>query len=420
MPPVRSSSATGGDASDPVDETATSLLEVPTWDIEVQDYLSHDRVEYYIRRYTGDARPRVVAWMQRGRRYEPMIRATFREAGIPEDMYFLGLVESGYDVHAYSRAAAVGMWQFMTATGKGMGLRIDWWVDERRDPVRSTRAAARFLSALRDQFGSLYLAAAAYNGGPGRVSRGLTQYSQRIGDAEGDDLFFALAQTRALRSETSNYVPQLIAAAAIGKAPGRYGITLESVAPYAYDSARVPAATPIAAVALAAGVELDAVRDLNPHFLRGVTPITDSSWVRIPVGTGQFFDVGFAALDDSVRIPWTKVKARKGATVAGMAKSAKLTATQLRWYNPKLKGTKIAAGTVVLVPKRDVVRAAFDVPDPAVERYGTAVRGVHIVRKGETLSHIARRNGTTVARLMQLNRLKKSVIYPGQRIRVRG
>lgn len=417
---MRSSSATGGDASDPVDETATSLLEVPTWDIEVQDYLSHDRVEYYIRRYTGDARPRVVAWMQRGRRYEPMIRATFREAGIPEDMYFLGLVESGYDVHAYSRAAAVGMWQFMTATGKGMGLRIDWWVDERRDPVRSTRAAARFLSALRDQFGSLYLAAAAYNGGPGRVSRGLTQYSQRIGDAEGDDLFFALAQTRALRSETSNYVPQLIAAAAIGKAPGRYGITLESVAPYAYDSARVPAATPIAAVALAAGVELDAVRDLNPHFLRGVTPITDSSWVRIPVGTGQFFDVGFAALDDSVRIPWTKVKARKGATVAGMAKAAKLTATQLRWYNPKLKGTKIAAGTVVLVPKRDVVRAAFDVPDPAVERYGTAVRGVHIVRKGETLSHIARRNGTTVARLMQLNRLKKSVIYPGQRIRVRG
>lgn len=398
---------------------AEALLEVPSWDIDVQSYLTHDRVEYYIRRYTGDARQRVVEWMQRGRRYEPMIRSTFREAGIPEDMYFLGLVESGYDVHAYSRAAAVGMWQFMTATGKGVGLRIDWWVDERRDPVRSTQAAAKFLSALRDQFGSLYLAAAAYNGGPGRISRGLTQYSSRMGDAEGDDLFFALAETRALRSETSNYVPQLIAAAAIGKAPHAYGIKLEDVTPFAYDSAKVPSATPVSAVALAAGVELEAVRDLNPHLLRGVTPLDDSSWVRVPVGSGRYFEVGFAALDDSIRVPWTKVKAKKGATVPGMAKAAGLTATQLRWYNPRLKASKIPTGTVVLVPKRDVVRAAFNVPDPAVERYGTSARGMHVVRKGETLSHIARRNGTTVARLMQLNRLKRSVIYAGQSIRVR-
>lgn len=392
---------------------------VPSWDIEVESYLSHDRVEYYIRRYTNEARQRVADWMQRGRRYEPMIRATFRDAGIPEDMYYLGFVESGYDVHAYSRAAAVGMWQFMTATGKGMGLRIDWWVDERRDPVRSTQAAAKFLGVLRDQFGSLYLAAAAYNGGPGRISRGLTQYASRMGDAEGDDLFFALAKTRAMRSETSNYVPQLIAAAAIGKAPQTYGITLGDVAPFAYDSARVPAGTPVPAVALAAGVELDAIRDLNPHLLRGVTPLEDSSWVRVPTGSAANFDAAFSALDDSLRAAWDTVKAKKGATVAGMAKAAGLTTTQLRWYNPKLKGTKIATGSAVLVPRRDVVRAAFDVPDPSVERYGAAVNGVHIVRKGETLSHIARRNSTTVARLMKLNGLKKSVIYPGQRIAVR-
>ena len=138
--------------------------------------------------------------MQRGLRYEPMIRKTFRKAGIPEDMYYLGLVESGYDQHAYSRAAAVGMWQFMTATARGVGLRVDWWVDERRDPMRSTKAAARFLSSLRDQFGSMYLAAAAYNGGPARVSRGLTRYADNVGDSDGDDQFFALVGNAGIAS----------------------------------------------------------------------------------------------------------------------------------------------------------------------------------------------------------------------------
>ena len=166
----------------------------------MKEYLSHDRVDFYVRRFTGSQRPTINMWMQRGLRYEPMIRKTFRQAGIPEDMYYLGLVESGFDQHAYSRAAAVGMWQFMTATARGVGLRVDWWVDERRDPVRSTKAAARFLSYLQDQFGSMYLAAAAYNGGPARVSRGLTRYASNVGDSEGDDQFFALAGTRALRS----------------------------------------------------------------------------------------------------------------------------------------------------------------------------------------------------------------------------
>jgi membrane-bound lytic murein transglycosylase D len=390
-----------------------------TWDIDVRSYLTHDRVEFYLDRFTGDARERVESWLQRGRRYEPMIRSTLRAAGIPEDMYYLAFVESGYDPHAYSRAAAVGMWQFMTATARGMGLRVDWWVDERRDPVRSTRAAARFLAGLRDQFGSLYLAAAAYNGGPGRVARGLNRYADELGRADGDDRFFALADLRALRAETSNYVPQLIAAALIGKEPSRYGMSFDDVPPFAYDSARVPASTPVAAVARAAGVALDSIRDLNPHILRGVTAPSESSWVRMPVGTGAAFAASFDALGDTARTAFRRVKAKAGATMAGVAKTAGVTVIQLRWYNPKLRGAKIPAGTTVLVPTRDVVSAAFSVPDPGLERYGAAVNGVHVVRRGETLSHIARRNGTTVATLMRLNHLKKSVIYPGQAILVR-
>lgn len=391
-----------------------------SWDIEVKDYLEHERVEFYVRRFTGSARPTVVAWMQRGLRYEPMIRRTFRAAGIPEDMYYLGFVESGYDTHAYSRAAAVGMWQFMTATARGMGLRVDWWVDERRDPMKSTRAAARFLSSLRDQFGSLYLAAAAYNGGPARVSRGLTRYADDVGDSEGDDQFFALAETRALHRETSNYVPQLIAAAAIGKQPWKYGIKLNAVEPYAYDSVLVPPATAVAALTLVTGAPLDSLREHNPHLLRGATPPDANTWVRVPLGYApETFGAEFLALPDSVRAAWTAVKVKKATTLAAMAKAHRMTATQLRWYNPKLRGTKIAPGAVINVPTKLAISGAFAVADPSVERYGSAVNGVHIVRKGETLSHIAARNKTTVSRLMAINGLKKNLIFPGQAIRVR-
>ncbi len=403
---------------DPVATAAPHPVDA-SWDIEVEEYLSHDRVEFYLNRFTGDARDRIVSWMQRGKRYEPMIRETFREAGIPEDMYYLALVESGYDVHAYSRAAAVGMWQFIASTGKGMGLRVDWWMDERRDPVRSTEAAARFLGSLKEQFGSMYLAAAAYNGGPARVSRGLTRFADAIGDSEGDDQFFALADTRALRKETSNYVPQLIAAAAIGKEPWKYGIELDSVEPFSYDSVHVPAETAIGAVALAGGLPLDSVRDLNPQLIRGTTPPGDSVWVRVPRGSAMGFDSAFAALPDSVRRAWRTVRVKKATTLASLAKSYGMSATQLRWYNPRLKSTRVTARTSINVPTKLAIAAAFDVPDPALARGGPAPNGVHVVRKGETLSHIARWNNTTVSRLMALNGLKKSVIYPGQTIRVR-
>jgi membrane-bound lytic murein transglycosylase D len=399
--------------------------EEPSWDIDVRSYLTHDRVEFYLERFTGVARERVVSWMQRGTRFEPMIRSTFRDAGIPEDMYYLGLVESGYDPHAYSRAAAVGMWQFMTTTAKGMGLRVDWWMDERRDPIKSTKAAARFLSLLKDQFGSFYLAAAAYNGGPGRVSRGLARHASAIEESEGEDRFFALAGTGYLRSETSNYVPQLIAAALIGKDPARYGIRLETLPPFAYDSVEVPAETPIAAVAAASGRSLDDIRDLNPHLIRGIVPPGKALYVRVPVGTGEAFPIAFAALDETERVGLTRLKTKSGMTLASLAKQHGITSTQLRAFNPRLKtlkSGKISSGQSVMVPSKAVVLAARDVPDPAIERYGRTVRGasVHVVRKGESLGLIAKRYRTTVATLVRLNGLKKHVIYAGQTIIVRG
>ncbi|MDB4900658.1 MAG: hypothetical protein JWN53_2466, partial [Gemmatimonadetes bacterium] len=132
-----------------------SSVAEPTWDMDVRSYETQDRVAHYVAMFSGPERKGIAQSLERGSRYEPMIRARMKAGGLPEDMYYLALVESGYNPNAYSRAAAVGMWQFMTSTARGMGMRVDWWVDERRDPVKSTGAAVRFIRGLRDQFGSL-------------------------------------------------------------------------------------------------------------------------------------------------------------------------------------------------------------------------------------------------------------------------
>jgi membrane-bound lytic murein transglycosylase D len=354
-----------------------------------------------------------------------MIRAKLKAGGLPEDMYYLALVESGFDPHAYSRAAAVGMWQFMTSTGRDMGLRVDRWVDERRDPVRSTDAAVRFIRGLRDQFGSLYLAAAAYNGGPGRVSRGLARYADDLGGTPGDDAFFVLAEKDYLRNETREYVPQLIAAALIAKEPTRYGMELHPLPPFAYDSVRVPGRTPVAAVARAAGASTRDILDLNPHLLRGMTPPGDRYLVRIPVGSAARFDSTFATLGEDVLRATTTLETKKGDTAARIAREHDISVGVLASFNPslrKLKSGRLAPGQRVVVPSPAVAAASLDIPDPAIEKYphASAHAKVHTVRRGETLGGIAKKYSTTTARLMRINGMRRAMIFPGQTILLSG
>ncbi len=403
-------------SDDPVDAE-------PTWDIDVRSYETHERVAYFIDRFQNSARKSFARWLTRGGRYEPMIRTKLHAAGLPEDLTYLALIESGYDPNAYSRAAAVGMWQFMTSTAKSTGLRVDWWVDERRDPVRATDGAIKFLKYLNEQFGSLYLAAAAYNGGPGRVSRGLTRYADELEGEKGDDAFFALAETDYLRRETRDYVPRLIAAALIAKDPTRYGFDIEYDPALSYDSARVGPATPIAAVAKAADTSVSAIIELNPEVLRGMTPPKDSFTVRIPPGTGASFDSLFGELPEAERTAWKRVTTKKGETISKLAKRAGVSVKEFRWYNPTLGVTRsghVSAGRTVMFPSRAVVAAALNVPDPSIERYGSSTRSTHVVRRGESLGLIAQRNHTTVKSIMRLNGLRKSIIYPGQVLVIRG
>ena len=412
-----------GDSTTPPAAAVDSVIDdAPGLDVE--PYETQERVAFYVRMFSGPARERIEARLEEGSRYEPMMRAKLHAAGLPEDLVYLALIESGYNPDAYSKAAAVGMWQLMTGTAQGSGLRVDWWVDERRDPVRSTDAAIKFLRYLNDQFGSLYLAAAAYNGGPGRVARGLERYADDLQGTTGEDRFFALAEKDYLRAETRNYVPQLIAAALIAKEPARYGMTLRTLPPFVYDSVTVPASTPLAAIAHAAGVPVSHIVELNPQVLRGVTPPKTSFTVRVPVGVASTFDSAFAALPAAERTAWTKLISKKGETRVSLARRAHLTSKQLSWYNPKLevarKSGRVVAGQVVLVPSAAVVDAAREVPDPSLEIYGSSRAAVyHTVKRGETLGGIARRYKTTTATVMRLNGLRKSIIIPGQRLVVK-
>jgi membrane-bound lytic murein transglycosylase D len=407
----------------PADTMEIDAGPVPTWDIDVRSYETMDRVRFYVDAFSGRARARFVERLEVGTRYEAMIREKLRAGDLPEDMYFLALIESGFDPHAYSSAAAVGMWQFMTTTAKGMGMRVDWWVDERRDPVRSTQGAVRFLRGLREQFGSMFLAAAAYNGGPGRIARGLTRFADDLEGTTGDEAFFALAEKKYLHTETRDYVPKLVASALVAKEPDRYSLRFDSLPPFAYDSVRVGPRVSLAAVATASGTTVEVIQQLNSHILRGITPPKDSMKVRVPVGSAYEFGTRFAALPEESRFGARVVSAPAGATWSSLARKEPkgVSAKAIALYNPGVKPAKktgvIAKGTSVLIPTAAAVAAALPVPDPAIERYGTGNR-THVVRRGENLSIIAKRYRTTTAAIMRLNRMKKALIFPGQELLV--
>jgi len=397
-----------------------------TWDIDVRSYETHDAVAQYMGIFTGRARSYMERSMSRGTRFDAMLRRMFREKGLPEDMTYLALIESSYMPHAYSRAAAVGMWQFMAPTARGIGMRVDWWVDERRDPIRATEGAIAFLTDLHDAYGSWYLAAAAYNGGPGRVSRGLTRFSDAMDGSEGEDRFFVLAEQSYLPSETKAYVPKLIAAAMIAKEPMRYGLHVDTLPVYEYDSVDVAGGVPLAAVAKAAGVTLEEISDLNPHILRGVTPPDEISEVRVPVGHSGGFNAAFTALSEAERVGWRDERIATARSVTAIAEAAGVPVKSLRWLNPKLpldgRG-RVRAGTTLRIATELTLAGARDVPDPSIARYGSAsgaLASVRVrVRSGESLASVARRTGVSVKTLRAMNGISGSRVRAGQVLVVR-
>jgi hypothetical protein len=236
------------------------------------------KIDRHVHFFSYQIRDRFEQWLSRLERYRPSVQSIFSEFKLPLDLIFLSLVESGFNTNAVSRAKAVGPWQFMKPTAKFYGLRVDSWVDERRDPVKSTVAAAQYLRDLYHLFGSWPLAMAAYNAGEGKVGRSMA----RLKDKDSD--FWALVDTKLLRAETREYVPRFVAAAQIAKDPARFGFNIAPQPPVEFEEVIITRPVHLKAAARAAGVSLEEMKNLNPELRREMTPPDPLYVLKVPVG----------------------------------------------------------------------------------------------------------------------------------------
>ena len=386
--------------------TAAALNEIP---LEMNEHVER-WIEFFT---TGQGRTRFRIYMERAGAYEDMIRRRLREAGLPEDLLYLAMIESGMNPNAYSRAHAVGLWQFIRGTGRLYDLEIGYWLDERRDPFKATDAAVAHLGDLYEEYGSWYLAAAAYNGGPGRVSRGIA--------STGSTNFWDLSDARVLRSETRNYVPKLIAATLIAKNPEQYGFfDIEPAPPLEFDVVEVPDATSFDVLADAAGTTEDEIRRLNPQYPRRVTPPDMRAEVRVPKGHSAAFVTAYARIPASERVTWLEHVVTRGQTLSHIAERYGVSVTAIRATNNNVSPKRLQIGQKLIIPRSGQARAQVALAAPAPAPAITTADGSRVVtvQRGDTLWTIARAHGGSTGDLMAMNNLKSSRIYPGDRLTV--
>jgi membrane-bound lytic murein transglycosylase D len=394
-------------------ETEATPVEVDasSWDITVT---RNSSVESWIDFLSGRNAEKTHLWLERSGRYAPMIRAELRSRDMPQDLLYLALIESGFSPKAYSSAAAVGIWQFIAETGQRYGLEVSSEVDERRDPIKATRAALDYLEELHDRFGSWYLAAAAYNTGENRVDRILRE---RAGGARGSDtLFWTIAPY--LPKETRNYVPLMLAAGHIAKDPTNYGFEdLAYQDPFDFETVWVPGPTTIAGVARAAGTDEEAIRDLNPQLLQATTPQGRGWSIRLPTGTRETFAANFPEiyLAEKLQVAAEKAAGRSyevkaGETLTHIARRFGVSLSALESANRGVNPRRLQAGQSIAIPGSAKVAAAAGTAKSAT---------VHKVKRGENLSVIANRYDVSVSQLQSWNRLgSRSTIQAGQQLKI--
>jgi membrane-bound lytic murein transglycosylase D len=328
----------------------------------------NEAVVGYIRFFQSRAaRPHFVKWLGRSHRYMERYRAILAEEGLPQDTVFLAMIESGFGNFAYSRAKASGPWQFIAATGKTFGLKQDFWVDERRDPEKSARAAARYLKLLHKQTGDWRLAWAGYNAGVGRIFKAR---------AKGYESFWDMAAVpgkKVLRAETKGYVPKLMAAAIVTKHPEAFGFRAEEIEAQRWDEyARVtiPSATLLAVVARAAGVTERDLMDLNPELRRSCTP-PRAYELKIPKAQAEQFARSWPALQGKVRMTFAGHVVRRGDTLSSVARHYGVPTEGIMEMNGLRSAKKLRVGQELIIPKpigSGQVAAARERPTPAARR----------------------------------------------------
>ncbi|MFZ5994777.1 MAG: LysM peptidoglycan-binding domain-containing protein [Thermodesulfobacteriota bacterium] len=374
------------------------------------------RVEYFLNYFQTEKRRVFRNWLARSTRYVPRMREILRESGLPEDLVYLAMIESGFNVGAYSPAQACGPWQFIEGTARRYGLEINFWLDERRDPEKATRAAANYLRDLYQEFGCWYLAAAGYNAGENKVRRGMNTY-------ETSD-FWEMCDYDLFARETKDYVPQMIAATIIARNPEKYGFTdVEYQQPVPCAKVPVPPKTDLKAVALASGVDCHILKEFNPALRRDCTPPGEAYLLNIPKSAAQFFKDNFDRVKTIVKTCYHRYVVKKGDTLARIARKFGTSKKTLASAN-KIKGKRsIKKGRVLRIPYRvreyalapqkqqpRVKVASFDLHE-GEEATGTPRRiyeqngHTYTVKKGDTLYGVARRFGVSVKALCGQNDL---------------
>ena len=360
----------------------------------------NDTVAGYINFYSTRGRGTLERALVRAGKYREMIEKTFREEGVPLDLIYLAQAESGFQPLALSRVGARGMWQFMAGRATEYGMRRNWWVDDRQDPIKSTRAAARHLKDLYAQFGDWYLAMAAYNSGPGNVQAAV----RRTGYAD----FWQLYKRDVLPRETKNYVPIIVAMTIMAKNPAQYG--LESVfpeQPAEVDTVSIDYPVDLRLVSEIIDVPATTLQDLNPSLLRTTTPKDGTFDLVLPAGTKDKYLATIAAIPADKRVLWRYHKVESGETLASIAKKYHTTAAQISNVNG-LEADDVQAETRLIIP----MTGSRDSDGMVFSRRPTRYR----VRRGDTVLSVADDFGVPPERIRRWNRLKGNELRKGRSI----
>jgi membrane-bound lytic murein transglycosylase D len=413
-------------------QAVSADLEATAHDIEIPQ---NARVLQYIQLFSGRLKGYLEDGLSRGAQYLPMIQEVFRAEGLPLDLAYVPLIESAFKPSAVSRAKAKGIWQFMRGTGLENGLEHDWYIDERADPEKATRAAAKYLTTLHKMFGDWHLALASYNGGPGRVQRAMKR-------SKRDDFWKLTATSRYLPRETRDYVPLILAAIVIARNPAQYGLNV--VEPEITRSEQIAIYSPIdlRKVAEWAGVSVETIQELNPELRRWTTPVRATDYqLNVPEGTGVQVLASLATAEPEDLVSFNRYSVKKGETISTIAKKLKVSRTDLAEANYLNTKAKLGAGQQLIIPRAPttILAARTDSPAPVAEsrsvdavvasnvqppavKSESAASGVtrvtHRVKRGETLFSIAKLYRTTVSALKQANRISGSAIKVGQRLTI--
>jgi membrane-bound lytic murein transglycosylase D len=336
--------------------------------------------------------------LRRKGKYEQMISRILKEEGVPQDLVYLAQAESAFQPLALSRAGARGIWQFVQWRGNEYGLKRSWWVDERLDPEKATRAAAQHLRDLYGLYGDWYLAMAAYNCGPGNVQKGI----ERTGYAD----FWELYKRNVLPQETKNYVPIILALTLIAKDAAHYGIAVQPDEPMQIDTVKPGHPIDLRLVAETIDVDVNTLRTLNPSLLRMTTPDDPEFELHLPSGTSEKFSAEIADIPPDKWVSWRRHRVEAGETLTSIARSYRVSAAAIADANDLERGTQLDVGEKLIIP---ATRPIEDTK-PHLVRYR--------VRKGDTLGGIADQFSVTSDQLIKWNRLKTGKVSRGMILRI--